>query len=444
MSLRRFFSSAIRDAVAMRKHVQRLLAAQRDLLSPQAVAGVQIKIDELNTAIAEGANDGKVRIKAEELQFAGEKWIKPYPNPVWRENVEVLLVAIAVAMAIRTFFIQPFKIPTGSMQPTLYGITSTPDFTPLFAVIQNFNDLPDDQKTQIRAQADEQVKLEKAIVIPHGLEAFKEWLHGYSYIHFVAPEDGTVGNITPPWPGILFNLYQRIEFAGKWYTIMFPPDCGDEEPLEYRSGLKLDTERVYHKGEDVIKLRVRAGDHLFVDRLTYNFRKPDRGEIVVFQTKEIPEDQRFAFRIPPDQFYIKRLVGLGGETISLQQDYDIQNAPLPGGSIGILPVGHLVVNGQPLSASTPHFENLYSYYGAKAGTNTLAYVADHYYGHAMVQRLAPGEEVQIGPDNSFMMGDNTMNSLDSRYWGDIPSTSIIGRSFFVYWPLTKRFGLDDQ
>jgi signal peptidase I len=213
--------------------------------------------------------------------------------------------------------------------------------------------------------------------------------------------------------------------------------------VEYRAGLKLDQERVYHKGDDVIKLRVRTGDHLFVDRLTYNFRKPDRGEIVVFQTKEIPEDQRFMFRIPPDQFYIKRLVGLGSETISLKQDYDVTGVP-QGGGVGTVPVGHLVVNGQPLSASTPHFENLYSFCSATVGTNTLAFDADHYYGHAMVQRLAPGQEVQIAPGNSFMMGDNTMNSLDSRYWGDIPCTSIIGKSFFVYWPVSKRFGLDDQ
>ena len=66
----------------------------------------------------------------EELEFAANKWLKLYPNAMWRENVEVLLVAIAVAMAIRTFFLQPFKIPTGSMQPTLYGVTSMPDFSP--------------------------------------------------------------------------------------------------------------------------------------------------------------------------------------------------------------------------------------------------------------------------------------------------------------------------
>ena len=64
----------------------------------------------------------------ENLEKAANKWLKPYPNAAWRENVEVLLVALAVAMGIRTFFLQPFKIPTGSMQPTLYGVTSVPDF----------------------------------------------------------------------------------------------------------------------------------------------------------------------------------------------------------------------------------------------------------------------------------------------------------------------------
>jgi signal peptidase I len=38
------------------------------------------------------------------------------------------------------------------------------------------------------------------------------------------------------------------------------------------------------------------------------------------------------------------------------------------------------------------------------------------------------------------MGDNTMNSLDSRSWGAFPAVSVIGKSFFVYWPLTERFG----
>jgi len=100
-----------------------------------------------------------------------------------------------------------------------------------------------------------------------------------------------------------------------------------------------------------------------------------------------------------------------------------------------------MVNGQPLSASTPRFENLYSFSDVPAGTKILQYHDNHYYGHAMIRGLSPGQQFQIRPDHLFVMGDNTMNSLDSRFWGDFPATSVIGKSFFVYWPLTKRFGV---
>jgi signal peptidase I len=437
MFLRRFFSQPVREAIAMRKHVQRLLNAQRDLLSPQALAAVQSKIDELNTAIALNKNTGDIRLKTEELQFAGEKWIKQYPNPVWRENVEVLLVAIAVAMGIRTFFLQPFKIPTGSMQPTLYGVNASPDYTIPVMEADHADFLSDAQKSALRTVVSKLDQERKDMVIPTGWQRIKEWFQGASYLHVVAQADGTIDqNSFHPKKFLIFNIWETFSIGGVEQTVWFPPDFGESD-LRYRAGIF--TGKVYHKGEDVVKMKVTAGDHLFVDRLTYNFRKPERGEIVVFETKGIPEEQRSQWHIPADEFYIKRLVGLSGETISLKQDYLVLNTPQ-----GDLPVGNLIVNGVALSASTPHFENLYSFYDAEQGTNVLEYHENHYYGHAMMQQLAPGQEVHIAPGNAFMMGDNTMNSLDSRYWGDIPGTSIIGKSFFVYWPLTKRFGLDDE
>jgi signal peptidase I len=283
---------------------------------------------------------------------------------------------------------------------------------------------------------------QKDLVIPTGLQRFKDWLHGISYMHVVAQADGTIDqNSFYVWKLLIFNIYETFSISGVKQTIWFPPDLGEED-LRYRAGLFAG--KVYQKGDDVVKMAVTAGDHLFVDRVTYNFRKPERGDIVVFETKWIPDDQRFEYHIPPDEFYIKRLVGLSDETISLKQDFMVLNTPL-----GDVPVGHLIVNGQPITTSTPHFENLYSFSGAKQGgseqgTNVLVYHENNYYGHAMIQRLAPGQEVHIAHGNSFMMGDNTLNSLDSRYWGDISSSAIIGKSFFVYWPLTKRFGLDNQ
>lgn len=440
--IRWLLSKTVREAVAMRKHVRRWYCAQRDLLAPQAVGAVTLAMDELQNALREPKlNPGRIRIKMEELEFAANKWLKPYPNAAWRENVEVLLVAIAVAMAIRTFFLQPFKIPTGSMQPTLYGVTSEPDFTPVIVEARIFeaNSNPADEKARtefqgtVQADFNKQLKLQQDMRIPPLLGRIGEWFHGISYVHFVAPTDGSVDAVEKPWPPAFFSLYQRIEFAGTWHTIWFPPDYGEEE---LRSRADLAPGRVFHKGEDVIKLRVHAGDHLFVDRLTYNFRPPERGEIVVFDTHGINS-------LPPDQqdtFYIKRLVGLSGETLSLKEDYEVENAPL----LGTQPVGHLIVNGQPLSASTPHFANVYGFADVKPGQKVLKYRPNHYFGHALLRALAPGESVEVESNHFFVMGDNTFNSSDSRFWGDFSSDHVIGKSLFVYWPITSRFGWGNQ
>ena len=97
----------------MRKHVQKLLNHQRDILSPQAIEAIQAAMASCQTAVAENADKATLEKQMENLEKAANKWLKPYPNAAWRENVEVLLVALAVAMGIRTFFLQPFKIPTG-------------------------------------------------------------------------------------------------------------------------------------------------------------------------------------------------------------------------------------------------------------------------------------------------------------------------------------------
>lgn len=397
MILRWFISKTVREACAMRKHVQRLLNAQSDILSSQAIAAVRIKIDELNAIIAEGANMGKIRIKTEELQFAAEKWIKPYPNAAWRENVEVLLVALAVAMAIRTFFLQPFKIPTGSMQPTLFGVTS-----------QN---LLGDKNFQM----------------PAGWERVKEWFAGVSYVHVVAQADGEIENISPMRRFLIFNIKQSLWIGGVEHVMWFPPDYGEPpyqgaDPFAYRA--RLEQGHVYHKGDVVANLRVAAGDHLFVDRLTYNFRKPTRGEIIVFETKGIDT-------LPQDQFYIKRMVVMPGERVQIGNDR------------------HLIINGQRLDASTPHFENVYGFNPdqppreSQFSGHVNGTVAQQY---GLYPNLAPlfpdAETVYTNSNDSYMvMGDNTCNSSDSRTWGSFPTKNVIGKSFFVYWPITKRFGV---
>ena len=133
----------------------------------------------------------------------------------------------------------------------------------------------------------------------------------------MAQNDGELEAVNLPLKILIFNIKQTLVIGGVTHTIWFPPDYG-EAPLQYRAGLSRG--RFYHKGDDVVKMRAHAGDHLFVDRFTYNFRKPKRGEIVVFATQGIdslPQNEQ-------GTFYIKRLVGLGGETLSIKQDGEVQ------------------------------------------------------------------------------------------------------------------------
>jgi signal peptidase I len=393
--IRWFVSNTVRQAVAMRRHVSKLLAAQRDVLSPPAIEAITEALANLRAAVEQGKDKAALLAQMENLEKAANQWLKPYPHAAWRENVEVFLVALAVAMAIRTFFLQPFKIPTGSMQPTLYGVTS-----------QNLINEPN-------------------FKIPTGLPRLREWFAGVSYIHLVAENDGPVERVDPPVRLLIFNIFQKLVAGGKTFMIWFPPDYGDPRSgsLEQRAGLQ--SGHSYRKGEDIVKLRVNAGDHLFVDRMTYNFRPPKRGEIIVFETKGIDS-------LPQDQFYIKRMVAMGGERVQIGDDR------------------HLIINGKRLDASTPHFENVYSFNPKELPRDS------HYSGHVnekVQKKYYPGSYGNLAPlfpeestvfttqpSHYMVMGDNTMNSYDSRGWGEFPATNVIGQSFFVYWPITDRFG----
>jgi signal peptidase I len=415
--LRWFISSDVRSAIAMRKHVQRILSAQRDILALPAIENVNGALSDLTNAINTGAKGEALKKEMAKLEEAANKWLKPYPHAAWRENIEVLLVALAVAMAIRTFFLQPFKIPTGSMQPTLFGVTSVPDFTKV--------DFWKSDRAEIMAQLDGQLKQRNAIKIPNGWERVKEWFAGVSYVHAIAQADGKL-EMGQMQHFLIFNLKQTFSIGGVQQTIWFPPDFG-EQPIEKRAGIFLDPEHIYHKGDDVFKMKTCAGDHLFVNRLTYNFRKPERGEIIVFETKGIEG-------LPQDQFYIKRMVVKPGDHVSIGDDR------------------HLVINGQRLDASTPHFENVYGFNPAtppresQYSGHVNGTVAQKFGLYPNLAPLFPDAQTIFNNDtDSYMvMGDNTCNSSDSRTWGTLPAKNVIGKSCFVYWPITTRFGWGNQ
>jgi signal peptidase I len=388
----------VREASDLTKHVAKLVDHQRDVLAPQAVETVEASLKASNIALKSG-DKAAIQETAKQLEATANKWLKPYPHAVWRENIEVFLVAIVVAMAIRTFFLQPFKIPTGSMQPTLFGMT-----------VRN---VTDDTKFQIPGFWG---RLGDALV------------RGQFYHEWIAEADGEVVAVSPPQHVSMFiNKRQvAVQYAGQsqqtlktfWFT---PEDTGSGDPFRYA----LVSHAQFRKGEPIVRLVDATGDHLFVDRLSYNFRKPKRGEIIVFKTRGIPN-------LDQSQFYIKRLIGLPDEKISICKL--ASNDPRP---------EHACINGKPLTATDPHFENVYSF-DPKTGPEE-----SHFSGHVLASaggfperpRLLTQDDVlEVRSGHYVVFGDNTVNSLDSRYWGDLPQENVIGKSWFVYWPIGPRFG----
>ncbi len=127
------------------------------------------------------------------------------------------------------------------------------------------------------------------------------------------------------------------------------------------------------------------GEYLLTDKVSYRFHEPERGDVVVFEAPTSTEGEEF----------IKRIIGLPGEKIS------IQNA-------------NIYINGRELNEE---------------------YIANNIYTSGG-SFLAEGKTVTVPEGQFFVAGDNRPHSSDSRAWGFIGIKAITGRAWLIYWPIS--------
>ncbi len=302
--------------------------------------------------------EGDVEKAVTALEVAANKIYPSHNTSGLRENIEVIIVALGAAMAIRAFFFQPFKIPTGSMQPTLNGITVEAQAEP------GFFDNP--------------------------VTKFPKWLlTGTSYKEIRAEASGQVSQSARFDRDMLI-----IDIGGVPHKI----------PSYMRDTLAL--KQFYNEGDIIASGRVIAGDHILVNKMKYNFMLPERGDISVFDTKNIAHPH-----VRKDTFYIKRMVGLSGEKMQIQN-------------------GRIVADGKIIS-DPPMFE-------------TIATDPAYNGGHGNDGELYDAEQfLQLGEDEYMMCGDNTAPgmSLDGRFFGGVPRNDYQGPAIFVYWPFRDHWGI---
>lgn len=167
----------------------------------------------------------------------------------------------------------------------------------------------------------------------------------------------------------------------------------------------------FHIPSGSMEPTLQIGDFILVDKVTYHFRKPERGDVVVFH-----------FPLNEDVYYIKRIMAVPGDRIQVIN-------------------GKVYINGKPLKYSPA---GVYSYI-----ENGVKYTGELFHeevpvkkgvfkDHLILKTGTAGDNTSVftvPPGEYFMMGDNRNNSYDSRFWGFVKRDKIVGiaRIIFFSW-----------
>jgi signal peptidase I len=225
--------------------------------------------------------------------------------------------------------------------------------------------------------------------------SFLQWLFsGRRYLQVTANCNGA---LSPPQHNPDNPLYATYLIAGQAHDL----PCF-ALPLK-QAGKRVVAGDILWSGVSI------AGDHVLVERMSYRLGNPKRGDIVVFRTQGIQALQ-------PDTVFIKRIAGMPGERIRIEPPF-------------------LIADDQKV-VEPEIFKRISS--------ATEGYTGFQLTGTVKGVLAKPTDEITLGADEYFVLGDNTYNSFDSRYWGPVPRKNIMGRATRIYWPFTRINALDNK
>jgi signal peptidase I len=403
-------------------------AYRRDRLTAAEADDLRARTDEVRQRLKDRADAAKLKLSIESLEAVLRRTGGAiYPKSALVENVEFFLVAAIVILGIRTYFVQPFKIPTNSMWPTYYGMTGEnfPPGTPAPTGLQRAFRLA--AFGAMRKEVVAPRTGEVSILLFHNGQAAAIPRSGKSWLVFPAvlseytfEVDGQRATLRLPVDFHDFDRmfvqtffaneqafareWRRLEASGGLERTYVRTEDGQMAPV-----VRMPLGKTVKAGDPILRFDLLTGDQLFVDRMSYHFVQPKVGQGFVFRTDNIRDDMYMvdSSGAPIKSYYIKRLVGVPGDKLEVK-------APM------------LYRNGQPITGAAAFEAN--------------AQRTGKYTGYTAAHLLSPGETVTVPSGKYFAMGDNSSNSQDSRYWGFVPAKDVAGRPLFIYYPFTSRWG----
>ena len=390
----------LKKAKLLRKGVVKFLSYKKDLISEEMFSKINQSLEEFDAAVNSKDKD-KIKSAAKSLTSLCEGSVPPPRNPIIRENLEVIFVAIIIAVGIRSYCLQPFRIPTGSMQPTLNGIICNVSDQDGSTNYEN----PGFIKSAWEKFSEGRTYVDFTIPAGAKIERFEELTRLKFFtstrIHFQNPNIDSIKVGVP-----LKNLFQEKNRGGLGLRAALNISRSFNSSRESGKEFFVNGRHMDIDSDFRLQGYCDTGDQVLVNKMIYHFRNPTRGEIFVFNTKGILGINGGI----QSQHYIKRLCGVPGDNLEIK------------------------TNGGPLYVN-----------GGEAKEKGIVKVSEEYEGYSLIRKIRVPDyqginKITLDKDEYFALGDNSDDSADSRMWGTVPEENLLGPGLMVYWPL-EHWGL---